>query len=650
MNQFKNLSNWVLSERISSSLLLLTIAIVLTLSGLTQRLDDMLFDKAQRLATRQVPDDVIIVSIDSQSLAELGRWPWSRGHHARLIEQLKNDGAKVIGLDLILAENDSNDSQADHSLAVAMAQAGNVVLPIAMEEIGANGYLFETLPLADLAQQSAALGRVHAELDADAIARSIYLWEGVGSAFWPHFSQSLLTVAQQAHSSTTPMLSTETSGQFFKLYKNQQRWINFVSGNQHFQAISYSQVLKGAFSKGLFKDKIVLVGATAAGISSKLSTPISGLQSPMSGVEFLANAMVSMREGTLIVRAPFWVNALICGILSALPMLWLPLRTARVGLIGSAVYFVAVVVLTMVLPVLFHVWILTSSALLAIVIAYPLWAWRRIEVASKFLDSELLRMRSELRRLDVEVVAWTEPQEKDPLQMRISQVQHTTRLLQRIESEHKEILAFISHDIRMPLVNADLLLSSEAGSPHPAHHNVRKALLWAEEFVQTSHAQMLNPQTFVELDFTALAHQAVDDFYPLAAEKKIILCRHLGNEPTWVHGKFDLLLRAVFNLISNAIKYSIPGATVEIKMQKNDASVFIQIVDTGPGIPPEFMKGLFSRFSRSQEAQQSQPGSGLGLYFVQLVAKKHNGSISVNSQPGQTAFSLSLPRVTLRHQ
>jgi CHASE2 domain-containing sensor protein/two-component sensor histidine kinase len=643
MNRFKNLKNWVFGERISSSFLLMSIAIVLMVSGLTQRLDYMLFDSVQRWVSREVPDDVVVVSIDAQSLTELGHWPWPRSHHARLIDQLQNDGAKVIGLNLILTESDRNDPQSDTALAEAIARAGNVVLPIVMDELSVNGFLVETLPLPTLAWHSSALGRVHAELDTDAIARSIYLWEGVGSAFWPHFSQSLLTVAQQTHAGTDTTPFNEASGQPLTLYKYQQRWINFVSGHEHFHTVSYNQVLNGAFRKGLFKDKIVLVGATAAGISQMLPTPITGVQRPMSGVEFLANALVSMRDGTLIKKAPLGVNALICAILAALPMLWLPLLTARVGLIWSAVFFGSVVLLTMVLPVLFHVWVLTSGALMAILIAYPLWAWRRLEVAGKFLDSELLRLRSELCRLDVEVLGLTEPLMKDPLQMRISQVQHATRLLQRIESEQKEFLTFISHDIRLPLANAELLLSSVAGSPHPAHHQVRKALLWAEEFVQTSHAQMLNPQTFDELDFTALAHQAVDDFYPLAKQKNITLLRLLKNEPAWVHGKFDLLLRAVFNLISNAIKYSKPGATVEVKMQTNDTSVLIQVVDMGPGIPPEFMDRLFSRFSRSQEAQKFQPGTGLGLYFVQLVVKKHYGSMSVDSQPGQTVFSLSLP-------
>jgi CHASE2 domain-containing sensor protein/two-component sensor histidine kinase len=643
MNRFKNLKNWVFGERISSSFLLMSIAIVLMVSGLTQRLDYMLFDSVQRWAPREVPDDVVIVSIDAQSLTELGRWPWPRSHHAQLIDQLQNAGAKVIGLDLILTESDRNDPQADNALAEAMARAGNVVLPIVMDELSVNGYLIETLPLPTLAWHSAALGRVHAELDTDAIARSIYLWEGVGSAFWPHFSQSLLSVAQHKHALTSTTPSNEGSGPPFTLHKHQQRWINFVSGHEQFHTVSYNQVLTGAFPKGLFKEKIVLVGATAAGISHMLPTPITGVQRPMSGVEFLANALASMRNGTLIEKAPLEVNALICVVLAALPVLWLPLLTARVGLIWNAIYFGSVVLLTIVLPVLFHVWVLTSGALMAILIAYPLWAWRRLELAGKFLDGELLRLRSELCRLEVEAWVLTDPQMKDTLQMRISQVQHATRLLQSIELEQKEFLTFISHDIRLPLANAELLLSSGAGSPHPAHHHVRKALLWAEEFVQTSHAQMLNPQTFAELDFTALAHQAVDDFYPLAKQKNITLLRLLKNEPAWVHGKFDLLLRAVFNLISNAIKYSTPGATVEVKMQTNDASVLIQIVDTGPGIPPEFMDRLFSRFSRSQEAQKFQPGTGLGLYFVQTVVKKHYGSMSVDSQPGQTVFSLSLP-------
>jgi len=623
--------------------MLLTIAVALTLMGMTERLDYMLYDSMQRSVPRQVPDDVVIVSIDEQSLAELGRWPWSRSHHARLIQQLKNDGAKVIGLDLILTEEEIKDPQADIELAQAIAAAGNVVLPIVIDEISANGYLVETLPLSAFAQPSAAMGRVHAELDVDAIARSIFLWEGVGSAFWPHFSQALLQVAKQKPFASTTFPTKDSPGALYTLFKNQQRWINFVSGTEHFHAISYNQVLKGAFSKGMFENKIVLVGATAAGIAEMLPTSISGVQRPMSGVEFLANSLVSMRDETLIIKAPSWLNALSCAILAAVPMLWLPLLTARAGFIWSAVYFFTVLALSVVLPIFWHVWILTSGALTAILIAYPVWAWKRLEVASKFLDSELSRLRAELSRLNADDFPLIQTSAQDPLQMRIAQVQQTTSLLQRIEAEQKDILAFISHDIRLPLANADLLLSSGNEPVHPAHHQVRKALIWAEEFVQTSHAQMLDPKTFVELDLAALAHQAIDDFYPMARQKNITLVRMLPEEPAWVNGKFDLLLRAVFNLISNAIKFTVEGTTVEIQMKLEGAIVRINICDHGPGIPKENINRLFRRFSRTEDAQRSQQGVGLGLYFVQTVAKKHNGSVSVESEPGSTVFSLVLP-------
>ena len=206
MRRLLPLLRFLRGDRFSTALILLLVALLASGSGLLGRVDNLLYDLGQRLHSRPPPADIVIVAIDENSLSKLGRWPWSRRLHAALVDRLKADGARVIGLDLVFAEPDASDQPADAVLAEAIGRAGNVVLPVLLENSRVNGQVLETLPLPQLLEPAAALGRVHAELDQDGIARSIFLWEGVGAPVWPHFAQAVLDSAGQlpASFSRTP--------------------------------------------------------------------------------------------------------------------------------------------------------------------------------------------------------------------------------------------------------------------------------------------------------------------------------------------------------------------------------------------------------------------------------------------------------------
>ena len=99
------------------------------------------------------------------------------------------------------------------------------------------------------------------------------------------------------------------------------------------------------------------------------------------------------------------------------------------------------------------------------------------------------------------------------------------------------------------------------------------------------------------------------------------------------------LERAIGNLIDNAVKYSPPGAPVEIHLQAGELAVR----DHGPGISSEDLPYIFDRFYRGAEAR-GRPGSGLGLAIVQQVAAQQGGSVTAETAPGGgTLMRLRLP-------
>jgi two-component system OmpR family sensor kinase len=110
-----------------------------------------------------------------------------------------------------------------------------------------------------------------------------------------------------------------------------------------------------------------------------------------------------------------------------------------------------------------------------------------------------------------------------------------------------------------------------------------------------------------------------------------------------VDGDPDLLLLAVHNLLDNAIKFTAPGDTIEVRAFDDDRDIVIEIADTGPGIPENEIKRIWEELYRGEQAR-GVPGSGLGLPLVRAIIEKHGGNIALRSRSDQgTVFSVRLP-------
>jgi len=108
----------------------------------------------------------------------------------------------------------------------------------------------------------------------------------------------------------------------------------------------------------------------------------------------------------------------------------------------------------------------------------------------------------------------------------------------------------------------------------------------------------------------------------------------------------DDLRRGVDNLLSNAVRYSPPGSTVELSAQTTSSALAIAVRDRGPGFPPEFLPHAFERFRRADSARaRDEGGSGLGLAIVQAVARAHGGDAEASNRPdGGAQVLIRIPR------
>jgi CHASE2 domain-containing sensor protein len=633
------------NDLVSSTLILLMLAFVMHATHLFSRVDNLIFDLGQRLIQTSAPEDVIIVAIDESSLSQIGRWPWPRSVHADLLKRLNQEHPAAIGFDVIFSEPDQTNLEADAALIEAVSDSGRVVFPVLLETTRANGQLIETLPLTALISKAADLGRVHAVLDEDSIARSVYLYEGLGQPVWQLFAQAVINVAEnQASKNHFGMGITDESP--YTLIREDQRRVNFLGPPGHFPSISYAQVLNGEFPKGLFSNKIVLVGATALGMNDLLTTPVSGLGLPMAGVEFHANVLESIRTHHFIQSVPYWLNLLLVMLIAVIPLLWLPKLSALSGLLTTLLFMTFVILLSGILTKV-GIWILPSAAVASILIAYPIWSWRKLEAAQKFLDYELEYLRQNLLTLPIQDDELA-LKGFDKFDARIEQVRAATQQLRFLQNDRKETLAFISHDLRAPLASALMTIEQSEALSKKLHKPISQALNLAEDFLHASRAEMMDSTNFQEIDFTGLVHQAVDDAYEASLSKHIELDRQMLEGIVWVNGNFGLLHRAILNLILNAIKFSPAQSSILIQVKLNDGNQWVtaSVTDYGPGIPLDEQGKLFKRFSRTKGGIQTSEGAGLGLYFVRTVIEKHFGHIQVNSSVGETTtFSMQLPVV-----
>jgi len=110
-----------------------------------------------------------------------------------------------------------------------------------------------------------------------------------------------------------------------------------------------------------------------------------------------------------------------------------------------------------------------------------------------------------------------------------------------------------------------------------------------------------------------------------------------------INGDRDLLILAIHNLLDNAIKFSHPGDTIEMRAFEDSNQVIIEVADTGPGIPKEDVAHVWEELYRGAGARGIQ-GSGLGLALVRAIVSRHEGDIDLRSRPGEgTVFMLRLP-------
>jgi PAS domain S-box-containing protein len=448
-------------------LVLLGLLVAIDRGELLWRLDHALYDAALRGGP--APRDVVIVAIDDDSIAAIGRWPWPRATHARLLERLRAAGARGVALDVIFTEPEPGPGAGDALLARALAAGPPTVLPLlaVSQAPGGEGGLVERLPVEPLASAAGALGHAHVEIDRDGLARSVYLREGRGAPTRPHFALALLE--RVAPGELAPLRGErhpDLAGAPRDAWVRDLRMmVPFLGPPGHITTLSYADVLDGRVDPARLRDRWVLVGATAQGLGDAYATPLGRTGRTTAGVELGASVLQALRDGTGIV--PLAPAARLA--LGALPLLaafagflWLsPRRSlALLVLLWLATAGAGAIALHAA-----HLWWPPAAALAVLTLAYPLWNWRRLEATQQFLEREFARLMAERTPLAREAALPAAPAGGgDLLQRRIDLVDAATTRVRDLRRLLSDTIAHLPDAVLVVDLDGRIALASPAAA------------------------------------------------------------------------------------------------------------------------------------------------------------------------------------------
>jgi diguanylate cyclase (GGDEF)-like protein/PAS domain S-box-containing protein len=369
------------------------------------RIDLLIYDWRIAQNVREPSDEVVIVAVDEQSLAALGQWAWPRSVHARLVRRLIDAGARTIAFDIAFVDPDPRDPMGDALLAQAMTDHGGVVLPVLHEELPLSGQIIETMPSVPLTQAAAALAHVDIEYDRDGVVRRIFLKAGVATPFWPALALAAVQLDKPGTLSRVPAIRAERKGPVSPLewVRDEMILIPYVGPPGHLSRVSYIDVLDGKFEEHRFRDRVVLVGVTAAGLGERFIVPFDRPNQAMTGVELQANVVDALlREIFLRPLDSSWVAALACGITVLAVALYELFRPRWIILVGA---LAMVALVNFVAMAAAGLWIPPATAFVSLILSFAFQASLRHSAVRRMLVRERDRASAGLKSIADGVIA-----------------------------------------------------------------------------------------------------------------------------------------------------------------------------------------------------------------------------------------------------
>jgi PAS domain S-box-containing protein len=247
-------------------------------------------------------------------------------------------------------------------------------------------------------------------------------------------------------------------------------------------------------------------------------------------------------------------------------------------------------------------------------------------------------------------------QEKASLLSREQDARAQAEMASRLKDE---FLATVSHELRTPLnaiVGWSRMLRSDQLSPDELDHAlaVIERNAWSQKQIIEDMLDVSRIITgrlrlgLTPVQLPMVIQTAIEAMQPAARAKQINISTELEWSEAIVNGDPDRLQQIAWNLISNAVKFTPAGGTVEISVAGCNGAVELCVADSGPGIDPEFLPHAFERFTQEDGSSTRRHGGlGLGLAIVRHLVELHGGSVEAMNREDRSGaiFRVTLPRL-----
>ncbi len=548
----------------------------------------------------------ILLAIDEQSLTGLGGLRGLRGFLAEGLERVAAAGPKAVAVDLILA--DTGDPSQDAALESAFAKLPGLVLGCDMVD---EGRQWEH-PIARFAQRAAAIGHVHAE-PGDGVCRQVPLVKVAGRERRWALALEAWRLSRGVKQIVESPADLDVGGAHVPAGWAESRAMRIRYASKPVEQVSFWELKNNPALAERVRDRVVFVGVTAqSAAADRFMTPISDAQT-MAGVEIHANVFETLAGGRFLVSASNLSVAGLCFLLAAAGVAVFAFRG------GWQAYAAAAMVLGAA-----HAgpyWMFTRG------VVFPYFApvsaaWLSVVGAGAF---QFVTVRRQLRKSEAE------------------------------KARYQQAMHFVTHEMRTPLTA--IQGSSELMTRYNLSDEKRKQIADLINSESKRLARMI--ETFLSVErLSAGQMQLKKEVFPARtvlesclgrvrplADRKQIRFEVEDVVDAALTGDRELMEYAVYNLLTNAVKYSPSETVVTVSGRADGEHLRLSVKDQGIGMEQHELRKIFQKFYRTGRAVESgEAGTGIGLSIVEQIVTHHGGRIEVTSAPGKgSCFTLVLP-------